>query len=1525
MEPAHGPAASRGQPMHRPGVTVAARLRPLSQIERDKGVSVPWRVDSVGSRLQLAGGGSAAPGALPRFDFDHVYDSDTTQHAIYEDLGRPLVQHAFAGGTAVLFAHGASGSGKTHALTGETLNPGIATRLFCEVFDTLQEAPHGCRGSISVSFAEVHRDRVLDLLVATDKTGSRRSSHGGMGKAGGTGSWVRTTRGSHESIDRGRRRRHSHEISDARTGAQTSMDSSGPASTGSSPHARSATHVASLSNVSEVLVSSPEEMCKYKEEGEEARSPGAHRLGCCSASVSHTVLSIHIRHPPHAPTGAQGTTSGDRMLLSSFDEGDVVSESDEASCDKQAAHGIIHIVDLASSNAAACLSTHLAACEHLTDGAGLGGMQNNATSSLSLLGQETWWPPEFHRSRCRGGAAMLGAVAGVDQSLSSLGTALAHAAALWPSCALEEKHAKQRGGCDGHGRDANGLNVSPEALRHLPDSLLSRLPGVLCRAWGQVKCVVLICISGAEAAVDDSLAALRFGAGIHDAQTRALCASRLTHTRALLASPTPVCITLGGHSPCAAPCEHDLEGAADTGRSGGRGGGGERGACGRDVGVTFRRALQRLRLARCEGNTGEVKFEAIAHLTAVVERQRQVVRSEWERRERAQGSAGALAGAGAVELKKEAALWHGQLGRAALSQVVEESLRPWLSHSCTLVTEVQQVEVELADSRLALTKAFAVATTSLSSLLAFFHAPDSPPPLDSQACEDAAAAAQGRDYPAGSRERGQSRHAAGKEEAGRAAQGASASTGRGGVGGWGERDVEHAAGKRCGGAGVCLSAEQETTRKLEAGLKRAGELVASVSALSCLRRRAQESANKLHELLTSILDQVVVTALDREHIHRAPATQPAGRGAGGRLCLEGALRAFDDVEYMRAWVGSVRVRVNEGYTLDVEPWQVEALERGLSRLLAGKVDAESLPPCDAVAGVTAGVAGADDAKGREREGSAAWAMARYGKGGEVLAIECMVRWAAEELRRRQKLREEQAAHVRMTAELAGQGEREALWERCHDERRVREEAVEVACRLNKELAETVGLHEEVVRALQRLLERDARRYSLEQRALSEERSCFALQAEEWASDKAALEALVADREAELLDVRCQLLDAQAVTSAVMPSGGPQIISWQERKRAVAAGDAGVDGGPEVAKEQQGHAEAGVKHTDAEAAPVDGAGAGRRRSDGVQVRGQGGGGERVDGDVDVFQKLLEAAGDVSVHYLQRMAGDGEEEEAAGGERGALALRELLAGIEAATTEAEAMRDELAGLRRERGRAYCGSAAAGDLAMQVLAAQAATEKERARRRALQRVLPDPSLAKAGRPDRQETKANTIRQDPAPDLDPPAETAAEVERLRRLVARLSEAELTWRVRLGVLACERDEAEAAKQRLWHHLSCVRHLNPFPAKTGELDVSDRRSRNGHQRACQTPRPSPAKAKKGKGLASTALPRMSKAASEPPMACQQADLTVTLSTTVTTAPGQRAASCSPMTLHRGSPGQSRGRGGAAGLPQRLCMHACNVI
>ena len=88
--------------------TVAVRLRPLNAQERSRGAAVCAKVDASGSQVRLIRSGSAL-GSL-RFSFDHVYDGAATQHAIYEDLGRPLVKHAFRGRTCVFFAHGATGA-----------------------------------------------------------------------------------------------------------------------------------------------------------------------------------------------------------------------------------------------------------------------------------------------------------------------------------------------------------------------------------------------------------------------------------------------------------------------------------------------------------------------------------------------------------------------------------------------------------------------------------------------------------------------------------------------------------------------------------------------------------------------------------------------------------------------------------------------------------------------------------------------------------------------------------------------------------------------------------------------------------------------------------------------------------------------------------------------------------------------------------------------------------------------------------------------------------------------------------------------------------------------------------------------------------------------------------------------------------------------------------------------------------------------------------------------------------------------
>jgi hypothetical protein len=260
-------------------ITVAVRLRPMNPLERAKGLPPCAQVDSTGSQLRLLRDGTVI--GPSRFVFDHVYDADATQHHVYEDLGRPLVKQAFRGQTCIIFAHGATGSGKTHALTGSTLNPGISTRLFCEVFDTMtllkQQNPK-LRSAINVSYAEIYNHSVWDLLLM-EKPSSRRNS---------------------SEPDEGRRRRSDTSLS---------VESA---------------RVPNLTSAVEFPVTSPEEMCRYKEHGEAVRK-GRHLIGS-SASLSHSVFSICIRH-----------TDQPQLAL------------------QDALPGYVHIVDLASNNISTCL------------------------------------------------------------------------------------------------------------------------------------------------------------------------------------------------------------------------------------------------------------------------------------------------------------------------------------------------------------------------------------------------------------------------------------------------------------------------------------------------------------------------------------------------------------------------------------------------------------------------------------------------------------------------------------------------------------------------------------------------------------------------------------------------------------------------------------------------------------------------------------------------------------------------------------------------------------------------------------------------------------------------------------------------------------------------------------------------------------------------------------------------------------------------------------------------------------------
>ena len=60
--------------------------------------------------------------------FVDVFDEDSTQGAVFDKVGLPLVSDLLHGKNGLLFTYGVTGSGKTHTMLGHNRDGGIMTR-----------------------------------------------------------------------------------------------------------------------------------------------------------------------------------------------------------------------------------------------------------------------------------------------------------------------------------------------------------------------------------------------------------------------------------------------------------------------------------------------------------------------------------------------------------------------------------------------------------------------------------------------------------------------------------------------------------------------------------------------------------------------------------------------------------------------------------------------------------------------------------------------------------------------------------------------------------------------------------------------------------------------------------------------------------------------------------------------------------------------------------------------------------------------------------------------------------------------------------------------------------------------------------------------------------------------------------------------------------------------------------------------------------------------------------------------------
>jgi len=150
-------------------VKVALRCRPLSKKELSEGDRSIFEKDGNVARLQDPDGRQNG-GSPIEFGFDHVYDADSTQLQVYEDVGKPVVDAAFQGFNTTVFAYGQTGSGKSWSMTGgKDEQRGLIPRINAEIFERIENSSEEKLYLVQCSYFEIYNEIVGDSASVSER------------------------------------------------------------------------------------------------------------------------------------------------------------------------------------------------------------------------------------------------------------------------------------------------------------------------------------------------------------------------------------------------------------------------------------------------------------------------------------------------------------------------------------------------------------------------------------------------------------------------------------------------------------------------------------------------------------------------------------------------------------------------------------------------------------------------------------------------------------------------------------------------------------------------------------------------------------------------------------------------------------------------------------------------------------------------------------------------------------------------------------------------------------------------------------------------------------------------------------------------------------------------------------------------------------------------------------------------------------------------------------------------------------
>ncbi|XP_065221800.1 kinesin-like protein KIF3A [Planococcus citri] len=151
-------------------VRVAARVRPLSTKELERKCRSVVNVETYNNSIYVFNPNTTQRSIPKTFNFDVVFDKDSKQMDVYNELARPIVDKVLAGYNGTILAYGQTGTGKTFTMEGINAEPelrGIIPNSFAHIFGHIAKAKDDIKFLVRVSYFEIYNEEIHDLLSKT--------------------------------------------------------------------------------------------------------------------------------------------------------------------------------------------------------------------------------------------------------------------------------------------------------------------------------------------------------------------------------------------------------------------------------------------------------------------------------------------------------------------------------------------------------------------------------------------------------------------------------------------------------------------------------------------------------------------------------------------------------------------------------------------------------------------------------------------------------------------------------------------------------------------------------------------------------------------------------------------------------------------------------------------------------------------------------------------------------------------------------------------------------------------------------------------------------------------------------------------------------------------------------------------------------------------------------------------------------------------------------------------------------------